>query len=200
MDTSERMIAVPACEGLASFRLAALPVTRGLYAEIIGRCPADGGDDRLPVTGVTWWDTVLFCNALSARDGLAPVYRVDAGRMTWDRDADGYRLPSEAEWEHACRAGSSGPHYGPLDEVAWFRDNSGDRLRTAGGKAPNAWGFHDMLGNVWDWCWDAHDGGYRVMRGGGWFDERWSCRASARRRSHPSLMLDDAGFRVARST
>ncbi|WP_310376291.1 formylglycine-generating enzyme family protein [Catenuloplanes atrovinosus] len=196
------MIAVPAGE-VAPFRLAALPVTRGLYAEVIGWCP---GDDRLPVTDVSWWDAVLFCNALSARDGLAPVYRVDAGAtcVTWDRGADGYRLPSEAEWEYACRAGTTGPHYGPLNEVAWYRDNSGDRLRAAGGKIPNAWGFHDMLGNAWDWCWDAYDtggygGGHRVLRGGGWCDERWSCRASARRRSHPSLALDDVGFRVARN-
>jgi formylglycine-generating enzyme len=188
---------------VAPFRLAALPVTRELYAEIIGRCPVGDGDDLLPVTDVTWWDTVLFCNALSARDGLAPVYGVVGEAVTWDRDADGYRLPSEAEWEYACRAGTSGPRYGPLDEVAWYRDNSGERLREAGRKTPNAWGFHDMLGNAWDWCWDVYDatvyGGYRVLRGGGWFDEHWSCRASVRRRSHPSLTLDDVGFRVARN-
>ena len=123
--------------------------------------------------------------------------------MAWDEDADGYRLPTEAEWEYACRAGSDGPRYGPLEEIAWYRGNSGGRSHEVGGKRPNAWGFHDMLGNVWDWCWDLYDpevyGTYRVLRGGGWFDEHWSCRAGVRRRSHPTFRVDDVGFRVARS-
>jgi hypothetical protein len=126
-----------------------------------------------------------------------------ADRIVWDRAADGYRLPTEAEWEHACRAGTTGPRYGPLDEIAWYRDNSDGRVHDVGGKQPNAWGLHDMLGNVWDWCWDVYDpeiyGTYRVLRGGGWFDEHWSCRASVRRRSHPTFRVDDVGFRVVRS-
>ena len=129
----------------------------------------------------------------------------DAGRggVDWDATADGYRLPTEAEWEYACRAGTTGPQYGPLDEIAWYRGNSDERIHDVGGRTPNPWGFHDMLGNVWDWCWDVYDaevyGSYRVLRGGGWFDEHWSCRASARRRSHPTFQVDDVGFRVARS-
>ncbi|MEV6432836.1 SUMF1/EgtB/PvdO family nonheme iron enzyme [Nocardia sp. NPDC051463] len=127
----------------------------------------------------------------------------DGDGIEWIASADGYRLPTEAEWEHACRAGTTGPRYGELDEIAWYRGNSDGRMHDVGGKRPNAFGLYDMLGNVWDWCWDVYDaevyGAYRVLRGGGWFDEHWSCRASVRRRSHPSFRPDDVGFRVVRS-
>jgi len=177
------------------FQIAAVAVTGQRYTQ-------DGADDR-PVVGVSWWDAVRFCNAWSVRAGLAPAYRIDGEAVAWDTTADGYRLPTEAEWEYACRAGSTGPRYGTLDEIAWYRENSADRRRPVGGKQPNAWGLYDMLGNVWEWCWDIYDaevyGSYRVLRGGGWFDEHWSCRASVRRRSHPTFQIDDVGFRIARS-
>jgi sulfatase modifying factor 1 len=223
------------------FRLAAVPVTRALFAEVTGERPGGDGGDPLPVESVTWWDALRFCNELSGRDGLTSAYLLTEpapgtsrpvpgslppggpiernhrlppeedllpggdirDRVTWDRAADGYRLPTEAEWEHACRAGTSGPRYGPLDDIAWHRGNSGERPHPVGTLLPNSWGLHDMLGNVWEWCWDFYDpevyGSYRVLRGGGWFDEHWSCRASVRRRSHPTLHLDDVGFRVART-
>ncbi|MFC9294191.1 formylglycine-generating enzyme family protein [Streptomyces sp. NPDC057011] len=194
---------------LAPYDLAAVPVTQELYARVTGLRPSTAQGDRLPVEGVSWWDAVRFCNALSLREGLTAAYRIDGDgdgdepAVEWDGSADGYRLPTEAEWEHACRAGTSGPHYGPLDEIAWYRDNAQESVHEVGAKLPNPWGLHDMLGNVWDWCWDVYDaevyGGYRVLRGGGWFDEHWSCRASARRRSHPTFRVDDVGFRLARS-
>jgi formylglycine-generating enzyme len=191
---------------LAPFQLAAFPVTQAQYAAITGQRPSTAHGDQLPVENISWYDAVRFCNALSDREHLAPAYHfhADGEGVEWDTDADGYRLPTEAEWEYACRAGTSGPRYGPLDEIGWYRGNSGERVHRVGGKRPNAWGLHDMLGNVWDWCWDIYDaevyGGYRVLRGGGWFDEPWSCRASVRRRSHPSLRIEDVGFRLARST
>ncbi|BCB73793.1 hypothetical protein Pflav_002030 [Phytohabitans flavus] len=191
---------------VAPFLLASLPVTQAEYAEVTGAHPsAAGPGDRLPVESVSWWDAARFCNALSTRDGLAPAYRLlGDDEVEWDGEAEGYRLPTEAEWEHACHAGTTGPRYGELDEIAWYRDNSDGRVREVGGKRPNAWGLHDMLGDVWEWCWDVYDpevyGTYRVLKGGGWFDEHWSCRTSVRRRSHPTLRIEDVGFRVARSS
>ncbi|MGW4199297.1 formylglycine-generating enzyme family protein [Streptomyces sp. NPDC005004] len=196
---------------VAPFLMSAVPVTQGWYAELIGGRPSSVRGERLPVEGVSWWDAVRFCNALSRREGLRPAYRLpetgteaaDPAAPDWDTTADGYRLPTEAEWEHACRADTTGPRYGPLGEVAWYQGNSGGRPHPVGGKRPNTWGLHDMLGNVWDWCWDVYDpevyGTYRVLRGGGWADEHWSCRASVRRRGHPTFRIDDVGFRVARS-
>ena len=186
---------------LAAHRIAVHPVTQEQYSEITGDRPGAAEGARLPVESVSWWDAIGFCNALSERAARIPVYRVHGEDVTWDGTGDGYRLPTEAEWEHACRAGTDGPRYGPLDDIAWYRTNSGERIHDVGGRQPNGWGLHDTLGNVWEWCWDLYDpevyGTYRVLRGGGWFDEHWSCRASVRRRSHPTLRLDDVGFRVA---
>ncbi|MFF0163595.1 formylglycine-generating enzyme family protein [Streptomyces sp. NPDC005263] len=190
---------------LDSFRLAAHPVTQEQYARVTGARPSTARGDRLPVENVSWQDAIRFCNALSERAGLPPAYRLsaDGENAEWDPDADGYRLPTEAEWEHACRADTTGPRYGPLDEIAWYRGNADERIHEVGGKQPNPWGLYDMLGDVWEWCWDLYDpevyGSYRVLRGGGWFDEHWSCRASVRRRSHPTFRVDDVGFRLARS-
>lgn len=188
---------------LVPYLLAPHPVTQRLYADVTGGRPSAAPGDQRPVENVSWRDAVDFCNALSARDGLTPVYHSDGGDVGWDVTADGYRLPTEAEWEHACRAGTTGPRYGELDDIAWHRGNSGERTHDVGGKQPNGWGLFDMIGNVWEWCWDVYDaevyGSYRVLRGGGWFDRHWSCRASVRRRSHPTFQIDDVGFRIARS-
>ena len=190
---------------LEPYQLAVFPITQARYAQVTGRRPSTAQGGQLPVEGVSWWDAVRFCNTLSRLEGLTPVYRLHPGGegIEWDTSADGYRLPTEAEWEHACRAGATGPRYGQLGEIAWYRGNSNGQIHDVGGKRPNPWGLHDMLGDVWEWCWDLYDpevyGTYRVLRGGGWFDEPWSCRASVRRRSHPTLKIDDIGFRIARS-
>ncbi|RZS34243.1 formylglycine-generating enzyme required for sulfatase activity [Herbihabitans rhizosphaerae] len=190
---------------IAPFQLTATPVTQEHYAQITGKRPSEAHGDQLPVETVSWWDAVRFCDALSISEGLTPAYHPheDDESIEWDTASDGYRLPTEAEWEHACRAGTTDARYGQLDDIAWHRRNSGERPHDVATRQPNAWGLHDMLGNVWEWCWDLYDpdvyGTYRVLRGGGWFDEHWSCRASVRRRSHPTLAIDDVGFRVARS-
>lgn len=186
------------------YALGATPITQARYAQVTGRSPSTARGDDLPVECVSWLDAVCFCNALSEHAGRTPPYTATPDRdvLSGDVTADGFRLPTEAEWEHACRAGTTGARYSELDDIAWHRGNSAGRIHEVGGKAPNAWGFHDMLGNAWEWCWDRYDsevyGSYRVLRGGGWYDEHWSCRASVRRRSHPTFQIDDVGFRVAR--
>jgi len=177
-----------------AYEIGVCPVTRAEYG-------LAGPGSRLPVESVSWLDAVAYCNARSASEGLPDAYEIaETVALT---GSSGYRLPTEAEWEYACRAGTAGPQYGPLDEIAWYRANSAGGPHEVGAKQPNAWGLHDMLGNVWNWCWDLYDpavyGTYRVLRGGGWFDEHWSCRASVRRRSHPTFRVDDVGFRLARS-
>jgi formylglycine-generating enzyme required for sulfatase activity len=190
-----------------AFRLAPHPVTRELYRTVSGQTPASPAGPQTPVTEVSWLDAVRFCNLLSQQAGLEPCYSMgndpDAQDVMCDWTADGYRLPSEAEWEYACRAGTTGVRYGELDEIAWHRENSGDRVHDVATRTPNAWGLHDMIGNVWEWCWDLYDpkvyGPYRVFRGGGSYDLPRGLRASCRRKSHPTLRVDDLGFRLART-
>jgi formylglycine-generating enzyme required for sulfatase activity len=188
---------------VAPFQLGRFPVTAGLYAAVTG-APVTGRA-AAPVTDVSWFDAIEVCSQLSTRSGLGPAYSRDRpdGEVRCDWAADGYRLPTEAEWQHACRAGTRGYRYGDLDDVAWYADNSGGRVHDVGGRAANPWGLADMLGNVWEWCWDLYDeevyGEYRVFRGGGWAEPARGCGATVRRRSHPTFAIDDLGFRLARS-
>ena len=119
--------------------------------------------DRHPVEQVGWLDAVKFCNKLSEREGIAPFYEIDGCKVTvadWNRP--GYRLPTEAEWQYACRANTStrypfGDDAARLGEYGWFSGNSGDKTHPVGEKRPNGFGLYDMLGNVSERCWDAHD-------------------------------------------
>ncbi len=186
------------------FLLARYPVTGELYSMVTGESRASCSGDQRPVTNVSWSDALHFCNLLSQKSGLQECYPAvdDAVDAVCDWEAGGYRLPSEAEWEYACRAGTADVRYGELDRVAWYCGNSGGESHAVGQKEPNSWGLYDMIGNVWEWCWDLYDvevyGSYRVFRGGGWNDPANGCRASCRRRSHPSYSIDDVGFRLAR--
>jgi len=190
---------------IAPFLLGRCPVTAALHRSVTGADTDPAAGPAAPVTNVSWLDAIDMCNGLSARSGLEAAYSRDAesGEVTWDREADGYRLPTEAEWQYACKADTGGYRYGPIDDIAWYADNSGGGVRDVGGKTPNAWGLHDMLGNVWEWCWDLYDeevyGAYRIFRGGGWAESVRGCGATVRRRSHPTFAIDDLGFRLART-
>ncbi|WP_199246055.1 formylglycine-generating enzyme family protein [Leifsonia sp. AG29] len=184
---------------LESFELGVFPVTEELVAELIGEPSAH---PRRPATGVSWLRATRICNAASEWEGVDPAYSFDGEEVNWHVDADGYRLPTEAEWEHACRAGSTAPHYGPLTEVAWTSADGLTAPSDVGHKLPNLNGLFDTLGNVWEWCWDHLDparyGDYRVFRGGGFADDAWSVRASVRRGGSPRTTHEDLGFRLAR--
>lgn len=192
---------------VGAFLLAQSPVTRQLYQAVLGEAPASLAGPQTPVTEVCWLEAVRFCNVLSGSVGLGTCYSVgddpDGQGVVCDWKAEGFRLPSEAEWEHACRAVTAGVRYGELDEIAWYRENSGGKIHDVATRAPNTWGLYDTIGNVWEWCWDVYDprtyGPYRVFRGGGWDDTPRACRASCRRKSHPTFRVDDLGFRLAQS-
>lgn len=184
---------------LQPFEIGVYPVTQELVAELLGET---AHHPRRPAVDLSWLRAVRLCNAASEWEGREPAYTFDGEEVTWHIDADGYRLPTEAEWEFACRAGSSGPHYGPLRDVAWTAADGVSSPQNVGGKLPNLHGLFDTLGNVWEWCWDLLDPAryrdYRVFRGGGFADDAWSVRASTRRGGAPRMHHDDVGLRLAR--
>ena len=155
---------------------------------------------------MSWEDAVEFCRKLSE----LPVEK-EAGNV--------YRLPTEAEWEYACRAGTTtkyslGDDDSELGTYAWFTENSGSKSHPVGGKLPNAWGLYDMHGNVWEWCQDwygaypdravtdptgTRTGSIRVHRGGSWSHAAENCRSAYRGRGYPSSRYDYSGFRVSLS-
>lgn len=191
---------------ISSFLICQYPVTQSLFRDVMGTTPSTFGPvNDYPVETVSWLAAAQFCNRLSDRAGLAPRYRLteDGDDAEIDAASCGYRLPTEAEWEFACRAGTQGPRYGAIEAIAWYRDTAPESPQPVGLKQPNDWGLHDMLGNVWEWCEDIYDpevyGRYRIFRGGGWADQERGCLVTNRRRSHPTYAIDDLGFRIARS-
>jgi formylglycine-generating enzyme required for sulfatase activity len=194
---------------------------------------------RRPVEAVSWYDALIFCNRLSMQQGLRPVYSMGdstnpatwgqvptSSSFTWnavtvDWNANGYRLPTEAEWEYACRAGTTTIWYtgntadAALQAAAWYDVNSNRRSRQVGLKTPNAWGLYDMHGNVWEWCWDwwgnytagaktdprgqaVTTGSNFIRRGGSWSRPDVDARSARRGGVLPSDRSYNAGFRVVR--
>jgi formylglycine-generating enzyme required for sulfatase activity len=186
--------------------LSKFPVTQDLYFAITNEDPSTIKGNKHPVETVTWKEAVIFCNSLSVMTGLNSCYLIheDHETIIFDITSDGFRLPTEAEWEYACKAGTTGIRYGELNNIAWYLNNSSMTTHIVGQKEPNPWGLYDMLGNVWEWCSDIYNetvyGSYRIFRGGGWADEERSVMATTRRRSHPvKFKIDDLGFRIARN-
>jgi len=200
------------------FYLGTHQVTQGQYQAVMGDNPSHfKGSGDLPVENVSWLDAVKFCNKLSEREKRTPFYRIDGTEVT-PVGGDGYRLPTEAEWECACRAKSTalypfGDDASKLGEHAWSAGNSESKTHPVGQKVPNAWGLYDMLGNVWEWCADGYDEKYyasppadppgapgashRVFRGGSWSLNPAYCRPALRYWNTPESRSSNLGFRLA---
>jgi formylglycine-generating enzyme required for sulfatase activity len=183
--------------------------------------------DNHPVVMVSWFDAVAYCNWLSERDGLEPAYAINGETVSWNRGKTGYRLPTEAEWEYSCRAGSSGA-FNTGATISTDQANFNGRLKNSntnsvyrerttpvGSFTPNAWGLYDMHGNVWEWCWDWNgdyptgttqqdpagpgQGTERINRGGGWSSSSGTIRSAYRSYDTPVTNGNNLGFRIARS-
>jgi len=231
---------------LSSFYMGKYEVTQKEYQEIMGTNPSRFKGDNLPVEMVSWYNAVEYCNKRSEKEGLSPAYTIDKENIdiyniynssgidrfkwtvTWNRNANGYRLPTEAEWEYACRAGKKTPfntgnnlttsqanYNGSLPYNNNAEGENRQKTTPVGSFAPNAWGLYDMHGNVTELCWDRY-GRYasgpqidpagtgskfdfeRVSRGGGWNGTAGGARSAARFCENPSHTWGSIGFRVVR--
>jgi formylglycine-generating enzyme required for sulfatase activity len=195
-------------------------VTRRLYAAVAGSDPGwpKGDSDDRPINNVSWFDAVDFCNRLSERKGLVPCYERTGGEVKWHHEAGGYRLPTEAEWEYACRAGtysrwSFGDDEEQLADHAWYGGNAGGEPQSVGRKKPNPWGLFDMHGNVWERCWNGFGtyeamfeqdpagplyATHRALRGGSFADAARFLRSAVRFWIRPEGRNGYIGFRCVR--
>jgi formylglycine-generating enzyme required for sulfatase activity len=203
--SDENQVSVTLSRG---FWLGKYEVTQGEWQAVMGSNPSgfSSSSSQAPVETVSWDEATEFCRKLTEQEH-------QAGRLPADWE---YRLPTEAQWEYACRAGSTtryafGDSESELDKYAWYYINSGSKTHSVGEKQPNGWGLHDMYGNVWEWCRDWYSytlpGGTdaegpatasdRVHRGGSWYISAAYCRSAPRGRDSPEDRSDDLGFRLA---
>lgn len=205
---------------ISSYWMMKTEVTQWDYTVLMGKNPSQSkGDDR-PVESVTWFDAVVYANKLSEQDGLMPAYRISGTTVDWDLSANGWRLPTEAEWEYAARGGASSRGYryaGGNDPgtVGWYIGNSKDSTTNpVAKKVANELGLHDLSGNVWEWCWDWYgsysgdnmmnpagpdSGTDRVSRGGRWYSGETDLRSANRGKFAPGTNYYGLGFRLVRS-
>ena len=178
------------------FRIGVTEITQAQWQTVMGINRSQFKGDSLPVEKISWKDAVKFCQKLSEKEGRT------------------YRLPTEAEWEYACRAGGTNRFAGSdmIDNIAWYVKNSGNRTHPVGGKEPNAWELYDMTGNVSEWCSDHYapdypeqavsdpggpvEGKYHVFRGGAWDTFLPGCRCAARSSAPASYQFKQTGFRL----
>lgn len=199
-------------------------VTQEQYERVCGENPSRWKGSKNPAEQIRWSDAVKFCNQRSRMEGLEPCYDLQTWQCNFE--ANGYRLPTEAEWEYTCRAGTQtafffGDDASRLEDYAWFEANSGRHPHPVGQKQPNAWGLYDMCGNVWQWCNDFYqvdyyqqspqenprgpkEGQNKVVRGGAWKFSAQNCRAGYRYYENPGYVdvcfgYDIYGFRCVRS-
>jgi len=207
---------------VSDFMIGVYEVTNREWTAVWSPVSSDFTDPNLPANGITWWDAVRYCNRLSEASGLQPCYSIDGTNVSWDRSANGYRLPTETEWEFAALGGMQGNSYkysgsGYLDDVAWHSGNSSNQPHPPGALLPNELGLYDMSGNMWEWCWDwsasytygsyptdyagPPTGDKKVMRGGSWKNKGLEYASVSYRNVYnvPEYVSSSVGLRLARN-